>query len=116
MEKSVVTINDISNTVSESIKECLGDKLCKIILYGSYARGDFNEDSDIDVMVLADINDDKELYKMEKTLWDIGWDIGTRYNIMVSIFLKSNNHFYEWIDVMAYYQNIIEDGVVLYGT
>ena len=116
MDKKILTINDISNIISESIKESLGNKLCKIILYGSYARGDFNEDSDIDVMVLADINNDDELYKMEKNLWDIGWELDAQYNVMISIFLKSNKHFYEWKDVMAYYRNIVEDGVVLYGT
>jgi len=34
---------------------------------------------------------------------------------MISIFLKNNNHFYKWLDDMAYYQNIENDGVVLYG-
>ena len=114
VDNQVVTINDISNTVSESIKESLGDKLQKIILYGSYARGDFNENSDIDLMVLVDINNDNELQETEKVLWKIGWDIGTEYNTMISIFLKNNRHFQEWSDAVAYYQNIIRDGVVLY--
>ena len=29
-------------------------RIKKVILYGSYARGDFRPDSDIDVMVLVD--------------------------------------------------------------
>lgn len=28
-----------------------------MILYGSYARGDYTEDSDIDIMVLLDLSD-----------------------------------------------------------
>jgi predicted nucleotidyltransferase len=115
MSSKSLTINEITNTISENIKISLGDKLCKIILYGSYARGDSNKDSDIDVMVLADIEDDEELHRMEKTLWNIGWDIGIENNIMISIFLKNDKHFYEWINAMAYYQNIAKDGVVLYG-
>ena len=115
MDNNIITENRISNIVSENIKDSLGDKLCKIILYGSYARGDFNEDSDIDVMVLANIDDEDELRKTEKLLWDIGWEIGTEYNTIISIFLKSNRHFNEWIDVVAYYKNISQDGVILYG-
>ena len=111
----VSNINKVTNEVSVRVQDTLGDKLCKVILYGSYARGDNNEESDIDIMVLADINDDKELHKMEKILWDIGWDVGFEYDIMISVFLKNNTHFYEWMDAMAYYRNIIEDGVVLYG-
>ena len=111
----VHTITHITDEVSTRVQEILGDKLCKVILYGSCARGGDNEESDIDIMVLADINDDQELHKMEKILWDIGWDVGFEYDIMISVFLKNNTHFYEWMDVMAYYRNIIEDGVVLYG-
>ncbi|MDE5717005.1 MAG: nucleotidyltransferase domain-containing protein, partial [Lachnospiraceae bacterium] len=33
------------------------------ILYGSYARGDFHKDSDVDIMVLVDLpNDQIESY------------------------------------------------------
>ena len=33
---------------TETMKNHYGARLSKIILYGSYARGDFNEESDID--------------------------------------------------------------------
>jgi len=114
MEAAVKT--GITDIVSESIKNVVGDKLRRIILYGSYARGDFSDNSDIDIMVLADIHDDKELMELEKVLWDIGWSVGMEHDIMISVFLKDNTHFYEWQDAMAYYRNIIKDGVVLYGT
>ena len=42
--------------VSE-IKKIYGSHLKEIILYGSYARGDFGPDSDIDIMILLDISD-----------------------------------------------------------
>jgi predicted nucleotidyltransferase len=37
------------------LKKLLGDKLESVILFGSYARGDFTEGSDVDVMVLLNI-------------------------------------------------------------
>ena len=37
---------------TETMKNHYSDRLSKIILYGSYARGDFNEESDIDFMVV----------------------------------------------------------------
>lgn len=39
------------------IKKIYGTHLSKIILYGSYARGDFKSDSDIDIMILLDLSD-----------------------------------------------------------
>ena len=42
---------------SGKIKKILGKKLKKVILYGSYARGDYTENSDIDIMVLTSLTD-----------------------------------------------------------
>lgn len=39
------------------IKKIYGTHLRKVILFGSYARGDFRPDSDIDIMILLDISD-----------------------------------------------------------
>lgn len=40
--------------VENASKQLYGDKLNKIILYGSYARGDNTEESDIDIMIILD--------------------------------------------------------------
>ena len=42
-----------SKLVNKSV-EALGETLNRIVLYGSYARGDFTPESDIDVMILLD--------------------------------------------------------------
>ena len=36
---------------SRGVKNILGKNLRKVILYGSYARGDYNDNSDVDTMV-----------------------------------------------------------------
>ncbi|HFA51564.1 MAG TPA: nucleotidyltransferase domain-containing protein, partial [Bacteroidetes bacterium] len=36
----------------KAVSGLYGDRLAKVILFGSYARGDFHEDSDIDFLVL----------------------------------------------------------------
>ena len=41
------------------IKKIYGSHLKSVILYGSYARGDYTPDSDIDIMILVDLNQDK---------------------------------------------------------
>lgn len=41
-------INTIISEFVSEVKEILGDHLKKIILYGSYARGDYNKSSDVD--------------------------------------------------------------------
>ena len=44
-------IRNIIYRFSQELRRILGDKLTKIIVYGSYARGDFRENSDIDIMI-----------------------------------------------------------------
>ena len=48
-----MVVHDIIISFANGVKKILGDDLKKIILYGSYARGDYSENSDIDIMVLT---------------------------------------------------------------
>ena len=44
---------EILREVKERLKEILGDDLVEVILFGSYARGEAREDSDVDVLVVV---------------------------------------------------------------
>lgn len=44
------------------IKKIYGRHLKQIILFGSYARVDFREDSDIDIMILLDITKNEDFF------------------------------------------------------
>ena len=38
------------------LKKVFGEKFQSVILYGSYARGDYDEESDIDIMITVDMS------------------------------------------------------------
>ena len=105
-------LNEITDKVVKAAKESLGEKLDKVILYGSYARGDFTNESDIDIMVLADINTE-EMRFIDNELGQVGWDIGYEHDIVVTIFLKDCATFYKFLPAEPFYQNVIRDGVLL---
>jgi len=46
MEKILVDLK-------KSVQEIVGDHLIKMVLYGSRARGDYNEDSDTDIAIVV---------------------------------------------------------------
>ena len=46
-------IHNIIYQFSQQLKDIMGSKLTKVIVYGSYARGDYNSSSDVDVMILV---------------------------------------------------------------
>ena len=52
-----VTINVLLEQYVEEVKKIYGERVKSVILYGSYARGDFKADSDIDIMILVDMAD-----------------------------------------------------------
>lgn len=50
-------MQDLIEEYVEAIKKIYGSHVRQIILYGSYARGDFRPDSDVDIMILVDMSD-----------------------------------------------------------
>ena len=52
--------NEMQNLISEyvaAVKKIYGEHLKQVILYGSYARGDYTKDSDVDIMLLVDLDE-----------------------------------------------------------
>lgn len=60
-----------------------GDSIDTIILYGSYARGDYSDDSDIDITAIVRGNR-VELQKKLKKMWDFSTEVGLAYDVIVS--------------------------------
>ena len=50
------TIHTLLIQYLSEIQKIYGAHLKSVILYGSYARGDYTPDSDIDIMILVDLS------------------------------------------------------------
>ncbi len=86
----------------------------QIILYGSYARGDFREDSDVDVMLLVDLSPE-EMTEYRKILSTKVFDINMEHNTLIVPVTVNADHFQDWLPVYPFYQNVIREGVELYA-
>ena len=76
-------IKIILDEVKKCLEEIYGDKLKRIILYGSYARGDFTDGSDIDLIILLE-DMKKPLAEREKYFNEI-WELDLKYDTVISI-------------------------------
>ena len=82
-------INQALQKFTLEINKILEKRVRKIILYGSYARGDYNNSSDIDIMILTDFSDD-EIDEYRKKISYLAYDIEEEndFDIMISPHLK----------------------------
>ncbi len=102
------------NEIEGGLKQIYGDRLSKIILYGSYARGQEANGSDLDLMILLDLTDE-EIEKTNEEVLELTVDLTTRYGIFISIVKNNVDFFYEWVDTLPYFKNVISDGINIYG-
>lgn len=99
--------------LQEELQLLLGEKLVKVILYGSYANETFDEESDIDIMVLTELTE-KEIKRIDERINELVVELSLQYELLVSIFLKSADQFYKYSDVIPFYKNVLEHGITLY--
>ncbi len=85
----------------------------QIILYGSYARGDYRDDSDIDLMVLVDLPEE-ETDRYSDELSEVGFEYNVSYGIWIMPVVKNKNHFQYWCDAYPFYNNVMKEGISLY--
>ena len=107
-------INNIIEEFIAGVNKILGKRAKKIILYGSYARGDFNKKSDVDIMILTDLKD-KEISKYRDKIWEFAYAIEfeNNFDITLSPLIKNIDKFNYWIEALPFYMNVQEEGVVL---
>ena len=53
------TLERLLQEYRTKLQDVSEEHIKKVILYGSYARGDFKTDSDIDIMILVDLDEKK---------------------------------------------------------
>lgn len=88
--------------------------LKKVILYGSYARGDFKINSDMDIMILTSLSE-AEIKKLESRVYDTAFEYEMMYGVMISVNIKNEEHFNYWLGALPYYDNVKKEGIVLAG-
>ncbi|MEI3392055.1 MAG: nucleotidyltransferase domain-containing protein [Clostridia bacterium] len=94
------------------VKEILGKRLKKVILYGSYARGDYNKQSDVDIMILTDLSFE-EIEEYRDRISDIAYDIELDTGIILSPVIKNIEKYNSRISFVPFYKNVEREGVVL---
>ncbi|GFP19759.1 hypothetical protein HKBW3S42_01595 [Candidatus Hakubella thermalkaliphila] len=109
MKKSVDDIRLILEDLKGELQKIYGRRLKSLFLYGSYARGDATEGSDIDILMLIENGEKRDV--LERRRSKMISDICLKYDTLVSTLIVPENTFYEW--ELPLYLNIRREGVRL---
>lgn len=105
-------ILDIIQDFAKNVRELLGDSLDSVIVYGSYARGDYSELSDVDVMILVSLTEN-QIKEIFNRISDFAFEYLMEYGIDISPVIINMDHFNYWADNLPYYRNVRDEGVRL---
>jgi predicted nucleotidyltransferase len=103
---------DSFKRIISKIKTGAGSSIISVTAFGSRVRGDFSEDSDMDVLVVVDKKSPKEISFINDIFYEEEIKSGIPFSVTVVPLhsFNSNKRF-----KTGFYQNIKKDGVVLYG-
>lgn len=109
----MVNINNIILKLVNYYKQIYGNSLRHVYLYGSYARGDHQTDSDIDIVAIVDGNREY-LQEQLKKVWDYATDLELEYDVIISPTVIPTTEFIAFKTTLPYYTNIAKEGIEFY--
>ncbi len=107
-------IEKIKVEAPELIKEFMKNDLVKMILYGSCARGDFKEYSDVDIALLTK-GSRTDAWKYNDKIDEVTTKLAMKYFAVVNFVLLPYDEFEEKKSWYGYFKNIDKEGIKLYG-
>ncbi len=103
-------LNCILQEIAEIYRSVYGKDLVKVILYGSYARGDYDNESDVDIVAIVHGNR-VDLQEQLKVIWDESTELELKYETIISPSVIPYEEFERYREDLPYYHNIAEEGV-----
>lgn len=79
-------------------------------LYGSYARGDYHAESDIDILLTVDL-EAEAISECRRSLALVVSDLCLAHDITVSVVVKPLSQFKKYAEILPYYKNVLKEGI-----
>lgn len=98
----------------DHLYERYGDDLLRVVLFGSKARGDFDAESDLDILVVVRMRD-RGYREYWNEIVDMTWDIELAYGVVISLIIKDERGYAKMREQpLLLARNIKQDGIVLW--
>jgi uncharacterized protein len=112
--KTETELKQLLDELVENVLPIFDHKLKRVILFGSYARGDYDEESDIDVMFLIDDEAKTLQSKYYEPVQSVASDINWEYSVLLCSVLQNEQDFYAAVEDIPFYHNVEKEGITIY--
>jgi len=102
-------IREILEEIRAALGDLYKDNLNKIILYGSYSRGEEQAESDVDIAVV--LNESFDLIEEIERIIEVTYDIGLKYGKHLSIRPIYSKEYED--PVSPFLENVRNEGLIL---
>jgi len=107
-DKDKLIVKEFKNRINQNLRKHLD----KIIIYGSRARNEENEYSDIDIAVIVDKKGTEIEQELEESAYQLMWKYDFKPLISLKIFSKSD--FNQALrDGFSFYRNVEREGIIV---
>lgn len=100
----------ILHEVYHACNPIFGAHLKDGFLYGSYARGDYHAESDIDILLTVDMPPE-DICNYRKAVAEVSSDLSLKHDITISVAVKAERQFKKYAKELPYYQNVLREGI-----
>ena len=101
---------DIACETARRLNVIFGAAVRDVYLYGSYARGDYNDESDIDILATVDM-DAPELPAFRRRVAEMSSALSLECDTTVSVTVKPFDQFVRYSSILPYYRNVLKEGI-----
>lgn len=91
----------------------VGDNLISIVLFGSYARGLATAESDIDVLILLEVERENDKKLIRDNAYDLMWD--SNFQFLLCLHFMELKHYQNLVGIGSLFlKNVHEEGITIW--
>ncbi|MCL2881696.1 MAG: type II toxin-antitoxin system RelB/DinJ family antitoxin [Coriobacteriia bacterium] len=113
-QRKPAVLSLLKQRIAAEAAQLFGDKLQEVRLYGSYARGDYDDESDIDFALIVEVERER-LGDYHAGIVEIADAASIDFGVAVSINAVPAGQYHAWSSELPYYQAIKDEGEVIHA-
>lgn len=110
---SLVTEEQIAiRLLLDKLLELYADEVQQVLFFGSKARGDFNTDSDTDLLVLVNT----ETWDLRRSIWSLAAQVELNYDVIFNVQVIGVDRWQQMcLEKFSLCRNVERDGITLFS-